>query len=444
MMQVGFAQRDITPYGNPFGGYRLSGVKRHSGIHDPLFAHVLAIRVGERTCLLCSLDIGMLPQERADDAKAEIARTLGIEPAAILIAATHTHSGPETLNEEDDPRIGIWDPIQQSLVEAASEAADGLTAAKLSWAKADLPIAVNRFQHRLGRSGNTIDRHLDVLIFESPAGKHLGLLYHYAAHPTCAMGTEHKVSGDYCGLADRIIEKRTGGFSMFLNGACGNINLEVSERSFARAEERAGEVAAGVFATLTGPRTRIEPTVDWVAGSIRVGIKRELEHLDVPNDLERKKAVLEQDFRSRWQEVVGDPRRQEEAFLQYDAYRKALWKVLIRREYAQRPTEEVHLQCIRIGPMVLVAVPGEMFIEHQLRLQKQFPGQRVLVVGYANGYVGYIPTSEAMTSKTYETQTSLVHRVDGQAGDRLVAAAGEMIRSLCDGAHSRTACSWGS
>ena len=52
-----------------------------------------------------------------------------------------------------------------------------------------------------------------------------------------------------------------------------------------------------------------------------------------------------------------------------------------------------------------------------------------ILVGYANAYAGYIPTAEAMVKATYETQASFLHRVDGEAGNRLMAAAAEMIRS---------------
>ena len=429
MTQIGYAQKDITPYANAFGSYRLSGVKRHSGIHDPLFAHVLAIRDDRRACLLVSLDVVAVPSERADETKAVLARISDIDPAAILIAATHIHNGPETLNEENDPRIRVWDDMQQVVTEAAKEALRHLTHTRVFWARRDLPIATNRYQHRLGQTENTTDPQLDVLIFEAPTGKHLGVLYHYAAHPTCAMAVEQRVSGDYSGLADRIIEQRTDGFSMFFNGACGNINLEVGNRSFERAQKRADEMAGGVIGVLAGQRVRIEASLAWANRVVQVGIKRDMGNLDIPPDLEEQKAVLERMRASEWKAVITDPKRQQDAFQRYQVYRQALWRVLLRKRYADRPTEALPLQCLRIGPVILVAVPGELFIEHQLRLQARFPERRVMIFGYANGFCGYIPTAEAMAAPMYETQASLMHRLDGRAGDLMMAAAAEMIRS---------------
>jgi neutral ceramidase len=428
-MQIGFSQHDITPHANAFGAFRLSGVKRHSGVHDPLFAHALALRQDQQTCLLISLDVVAIPQAEADEAKARIARATGIEPAAILIAATHTHNGPETLNEEEDPRIRVWPAIHQALAAAATEAVGRLADGHVHWATRDLPIATNRYQHRLGQGGNTIDPQLDVLVFEGVNGEHLGALYHYAAHPTCAMAAEYRISGDYCALADRIIEERSGGFSMFFNGACGDINLEVGERTFARAEERAEEVAEAVLAATAGAKTAAVTELAWANQTVSVGIKRAPSDLVPPPQLGQWQDALEQARASEWQDVIADPERQRACFHQYQSYRTTLWKLFLRERFGERPTEDVPLQCIRMGPLVLVAIPGELFVEHQLRLQQRFPDQRVLIVGYANAYAGYIPTAEAMAHATYETQATLMHRVDGQAGDRLMAAATEMIQS---------------
>jgi len=428
-MQIGFSQHDITPYGNAFGAFRLSGVKRHSGVHDPLFVHALALRQDRQTCLLISLDVVAIPQKHADEAKTEIARATGIEPGSILIAATHTHNGPETLNEEEDSRIRVWPAIHQALVTAASEAVGRLADGRVHWGTRDLPIATNRYQHRLGQGENTIDPQLDVLVFEGVNGKHLGVLYHYAAHPTCAMAAEYRISGDYCAMADRIIEERSGGFSMFFNGACGDINLEVGERTFARARQRAEQVADAVLVAAAGAKTAVGTDLAWANRTVSVGIKRAPADLAVPPELGQWQEALEQARASEWQGVIADPERQRDLFRVYQSYRTTLWKVFLRERYGEHPTEDLPLQCIRMGPLVLVAIPGELFIEHQLRLQQRFPERRVLIVGYANAYAGYIPTSEAMAHATYETQATLMHRVDGYAGDRLMAAATEMIQS---------------
>lgn len=429
-VKIGFFKSEITPSAETYGSFRLSGVKRHSGVHDPLFAHALVIEVEQSRCLLVSVDVVAIPTGRATALRKRLGARLKLEPAAVLLAATHTHNGPETLNEEEDPRIDVWPDIERKIVAAAEKAAGHMFEARLVFTHCELPMAINRYQHRLGMTGNTIDPRLDLLVFEDLQGRHLGVLYHYAAHPTCAMRAEHRISGDYCALANRIIESEFGGFSMFFNGACGNVNLEVGERSFQRARERASQLAAAVVGTASkSGEPVLDLQLDWEERAVCLGIKSDLAECDASDELDALRMELERIRESEWRAVIADPERQNETFRLYQKYRTTLWKKLLRERYADNPTETVPLQCIHLGPLSLVAVPGELFVEHQLWLQEQFPNRRVMTIGYANGYAGYIPTRESLACETYETQATLMHRVDGEAGARLMAAAADMVKA---------------
>jgi len=49
---------------------------------------------------------------------------------------------------------------------------------------------------------------------------------------------------------------------------------------------------------------------------------------------------------------------------------------------------------MRIGPeLILVAVPGELFAEVGLKLRQAAIGKQLFIVGYSNGYVGYLPSA---------------------------------------------------
>ncbi len=65
LVKIGFFKSDITPSAETYGSFRLSWVKRHSGVHDPLFAHALVIEVEQSRCLLVSVDVVAIPTGRA-------------------------------------------------------------------------------------------------------------------------------------------------------------------------------------------------------------------------------------------------------------------------------------------------------------------------------------------------------------------------------------------
>ena len=49
---------------------------------------------------------------------------------------------------------------------------------------------------------------------------------------------------------------------------------------------------------------------------------------------------------------------------------------------------------MRIGPdIILAAVPGELFSEIGLKLREQVDCKHLFIVGYSNGYIGYLPSA---------------------------------------------------
>jgi hypothetical protein len=61
----------------------------------------------------------------------------------------------------------------------------------------------------------------------------------------------------------------------------------------------------------------------------------------------------------------------------------------------------VELSCFALGDLVGLTVPGELFVEYQLELRRRLAPRKVLLIGYANGWPGYIPTREAFAEGGY-------------------------------------------
>jgi neutral ceramidase len=56
---------------------------------------------------------------------------------------------------------------------------------------------------------------------------------------------------------------------------------------------------------------------------------------------------------------------------------------------------EAEVACLRAGPLAIGFLPGEPFVELQLALRRARRARWTPLVGYANGWVGYIPDREA-------------------------------------------------
>ena len=75
-----------------------------------------------------------------------------------------------------------------------------------------------------------------------------------------------------------------------------------------------------------------------------------------------------------------------------------------RSSFAARKTLRTEVQALALGPLRVVALPGEPFVELGLELKERAEhGGPTLVVGFANDDVRYVMTDDAYLEGQYET-----------------------------------------
>ena len=79
---------------------------------------------------------------------------------------------------------------------------------------------------------------------------------------------------------------------------------------------------------------------------------------------------------------------------------QAYWSSWQRRTQRDAPLE---LNCLRLNGLSLLHLPGELFVEYQLRAQSMRPDHRVAVAAYGDGGPWYIPTVAEYPAGGYET-----------------------------------------
>ncbi|MBL7189938.1 MAG: hypothetical protein ISS70_26710 [Phycisphaerae bacterium] len=92
-MTAGVAVIDITP---PLG-YRMSGYFRErlsTGTSNPLQAKAIVLRQGGESAAMVFCDIIGISPDVSVRTRKRVAEKTGIPPENILIAATHSHTGP--------------------------------------------------------------------------------------------------------------------------------------------------------------------------------------------------------------------------------------------------------------------------------------------------------------------------------------------------------------
>ncbi len=91
--EAGMAKVDITPSSfGPMYGYANRKCGPSNGTHDPLFARALVLAAGGSRLAIVTLDLGSIVSSGLGS---EVSGKLGIP--VLLLAASHTHSGPAFL-----------------------------------------------------------------------------------------------------------------------------------------------------------------------------------------------------------------------------------------------------------------------------------------------------------------------------------------------------------
>lgn len=228
-LSVGIARQIITPpAGTLLFGY--PSERRGDHVADDLNATALVLQKNSTIAVLISLDICVIDEEETAKIRAEASAQTGIAPENITIHATHTHSGPATINTWGwgERNTKYLDNIRPRIVQAIAEAKQSLQPVRVGFGVTKTDVGINR--RELDLEGKVLlgfnewgarDDDLTVLRFEGESGT-VAQLIHLSAHPT-SRGGEPSVSRDWPGVMMDRVEKITGAKVLFINGAFGDV-----------------------------------------------------------------------------------------------------------------------------------------------------------------------------------------------------------------------------
>ena len=376
-LAVGYGECIVTPpLGLELAGYGYYLERRAQAILDELKARAVFVRSGQQTLLLICCDLIGLTVVHTDAIRQAIGQRLGIAETNILVACTHTHTGPATLplfgvGEMDD----VYVATLAGLVEQAAVAAQAdCQPASLAYAMQNIePIGYNRRT----RSFQPIDSVLKVALFER--AERSIVLTGYACHAV-TLGRTASASADWPGGVVRAFERR-GYHALAFQGFCGDIDPVVFMNAWGSGTPQDldfyGElICQRALKSVAGAQREKWPVLQAVEERIALPLNVPPTRADVDRGLESLLAT---------QPGAGAERMirtwHAAASARYDELRAAPY------------IPNVPVQALALGGLRLLGLPGEVFSEYSTRLRTTWP--TLFTVGYAGGCVSYIPTAEA-------------------------------------------------
>jgi neutral ceramidase len=415
-MLAGAAQVDITPPpGLPMYGF-FNRITRHqvsSGTLDPLYARVLVLQAGEKRLALVTLDLGRTFNEAWLDRLRAAARTES-RIDALVVTASHTHSGPNILDEYPGGRPPPWeDAALEKISSTIRQVTERLEPVRIGTGYGNANIGYNR--RRVNADGSVtmlwqnpervpngpMDTTVGVIRVDRMDGTPLAILVNYACHPTTIGSDNLLYSSDFVGP---MLATVSGSFAgnpvcFFLQGAAGDIRAYYTSNP----NDRGADSKPG------------SPGYDLGTEAARVAKIIETQPVPVPS-LDFADDIMAFGWRWDAQEFRAGLLRKYGPLVFED-------HAGLLASDSPPASLSLHVTTVLINKRIaLVGMPGEPFVAFQVDWRNRCPVHESFFLGYTNGYFDYFPTILAASQGGYGAADSDTYVAVG-AGERMLDRA---------------------
>ena len=424
-LYVGVGREDITPaIGDLLQGY--TPPRAATTIHDNLHVTAFAFVCGDVRALLLSADLANIryPQEKVREI---LSQATGVPTEYIVLACTHTHSGALT-NWENAGALNPYIPetFIPAAVRGAETAMASLRPAQMGIGTTLSDVGVNKRQIKedgtviLGQNPyGSRDPVMTVVAFREPDGTPIGNLIHYGCHNT-ASGNNGTVTRDWCGVAVDRLEQQSGGITAFVNGCAGDVGPRLPDGktvgTVAQAQELGGMAAVDAVRAWRSIKRWENVPLKVLQDNIRIPLEKVGTEADTV-----AKAMALGDFTTLKGTMVT-------------SYQRLVQRAdFIRQGNTPPAFKDVPHTFIALGPLVLQAMPFEIFSIITLRIREGSPFAHTLCMGYCNGTQSYFPSMDQMLRGGYEVRickTCNLFPIADDAEQAYVTGSLELLRKL--------------
>ncbi len=373
--QVGVSKVDVTPdYPIRLNGF---GFRREEseGVNQRIWVKALAIsQEDEQPVILLTLDSLGIRLPMLDEVAARLKQKTGLPRERIVLSFSHSHTTPKVNGASDNifsqaipaahqKHIDRYTgELAEAIERAALAAIESRKPSRLSWSVGKVTFAKNR-----RTAGGPVDHDLPMLAVKALDGKVRAIYVSYACH--CVTLSDNKISGDWAGYAQEMIERRfPGSVALVAIGAGSDQNPQsgVQGGKTEIAAAQGDQIAHEVARLLKGPLKALsaQPAAT-------------LQRIDLPLNPLPTREQFEQ------MAAKGGPAG-------YNASTK-----LARLDRGEKLLTKIDypIQTLSFGDeLAMVFLAGEVCVDYSLRLKRELNRERIWINAYSNDFCSYIPS----------------------------------------------------
>lgn len=453
-LKGGVAQIDITP---PVGG-RLAGHFYESlstGIHDSLKAKAMVLHEGNEKFAFVFCDLIGITLDISAPARAQASAKTGIPVKNILIAATHSHTGPLFYGFQHDYfhkkalRLHGEDPHEKvdyakflisQIVKVIVKASDQVS-------PVDMEVGIGK-QHDLSfnrryymKDGSVlfnpgplnpdivgpagpIDPDVGILLLRDARNQqYKGGLTVFAMHADGVGGTE--ISADYPFYLEQVLKNKFGqdfisAFAVGPSGDINHVNIRKDDPIYSPSHPSrfGGILAETVIREVPKLKTVNKPALTIRSAQIALP-------LQVPGktQIDSARRIIHHLYEVKESgEYMARAGGESGDFLK----RVEMSKYISLEGKGTSMLAEVQVFKID-AETAIVGLSGEIFVELGLAIKRRSPFKNTLIVTVCNEKMSYIPTKKAFREGSYEVTNSIVKP---GSGEMLVETAIKLLKEI--------------
>jgi hypothetical protein len=384
--------------------------RQSTGVHDKLYHRIVAMDDGTTQFFLISTEICLFSPAVYGEVTKEIEEQTGIKPLQIWWTTTHTHSAPEVgppglgaifmgarYEHDHNTEYTAW--VKKTLIDGIKEARTKLAPARLGVGWGFARATINR--RARDEEGPTflglnpdgpVDLQIGIIRLEKANGELMALIANYAMHGTVLGPKNTQITGDAPGVVAEYVEQKLGAPMLYINGAAGNIAPIYTVYP----DFESGHLSQ--FRVLLGDRI--------LEANSRLGLTTS--HVE----LSLGEKIVETPLRPglAWAPDLGD-------YLHTSGTGATMVRIPVR--------------FLRINNDIAVwAAPLELFCEIAVDVRNHSPFPFTFYFGYANGWLGYLPTKDEFAHGGYEPSVS---PYTDAAGENLMHAVLSYLAGAIEG-----------
>ncbi len=403
-----FSADATPPAGHPLCGGWIEPVR---AVDDPLWVRGVILLGSGAPIVLCAVDWCGLRNEANRLWREALAKAAHTTPERVAVHCIHAHNAPFADVEAQkliDSVPGAPPSLDLKFFnQAVSRSAD---AAKASLAKTvkvtDIGVGQAKVEQVasnrrvLGPDGKVkftrtsatknkeardapeglIDPWLKTLSFWD-GDKPRAALHYYATHPMSYYG-DGRVSSDFCGLARQKRQAEDDSvFQVYFTGCAGNVTAgKYNDGARENRPVLRDRIWTAMKAAWEGTKKRPLAEAGWRVERVTFAPRKEASFGE----------------KMSWESLKDDK-----------AAKAKRGNAALQLGWLKRIERPVELTSLILGSAIVLNLPGEPFIEYQLKAQELRKDAFVCVAGYGDGGMGYIPTDGAFFEGGYEPTVAL-------------------------------------